>query len=192
MLLSTLLLACTSAAHTGHGHWAGAFSVDAPPRWQVTRNRRVMGHHLWVVQAPDGCCDIAIERRRENRDTRELPLSLLSDTLPLQAGRVHGIVAEPVGHHQLALRGREAWATTVQRHNGPRTWMETTVFTRAPDGLYVLTLRYVEGAGPQVARAWERVLTSFDLPAWPVPDTPPWDPEPFLDDPPSAPLSEGT
>lgn len=185
-LLHTLLAGCLSAVHTGQGRWTGSFAVDAPPRWEITRNSRAMGHHILVFEAPDACCHITVERRRETRQTRDLPLSLVSDLMPLEAGRIHGMVGEPMGHHQLDLGGREAWATTVIRHNGPKSWVVSSVFARSPDGLYVLTLDYPESAGPAVVRAWERVLTSFDLPGHPPPDVPPWDPEPFLGDPPAG------
>ncbi len=182
-LLLAALSGCLSATHQGHGRWAGSFAIDAPPSWEVTRNRRTLGHHLLVLQAPDDCCHITVERRRETRETRALPLSLLSDVMPLETGRIHGMVGEPVGHHQLDLGGREAWATTIIRHNGPNSWVVTSVFARSPDGLYVLTLDYPESAGPTVVRAWERVLTSFDLPDHPPPQVAPWEPEPFLDTP---------
>ncbi len=182
-LLSGALSGCLAAVHQSQGTLTGDFAIVPPASWDVTRNRRLLGHHLVMLQAPDRCCTITIERRREGAEARDLPLSLVADVLPLESGRVHGMVGEPIGHHQLDLGGREAWATTLIRHNGPMSWVVTVVYTRGPEGLYVLTLDYPKGADPSIVRAWERVLSSFELPGSPPPDVAPWDPEPFLDPP---------
>ncbi len=190
VLHAALLSGCLPAVHQGQGVWKGTFALEAPALWEVTRNRRLLGHHELILRAPNRCCTIAVERLRETRSTRDLPLSLIADALPLQAGRIHGIVSEPIAHHQIELQGREAWATTLMRHNGPYSWMETAIYTRADGGLYVLTLDYPTNANASVVRAWERVLSSFDIPGATPPTAPPWEPEPFLDDPPSKPAPE--
>jgi hypothetical protein len=192
LAVAFVLSACVPATHHGQSRPTDSFSLDVPAQWQVIRNRRLLGHHQLVLQAPDKCCTIVVERRREDRFSRELPLSLLADTLPLQAGRIHGMAGEPIAHHKLDLRGREAWATTLIRHNGPRSWLVTSIFLRADGDLFILTLAYPRNAGSSVSLAWERVVNSFDIPGSPAPDTPPWDPEPFLDDPPSQAVSEPT
>ncbi len=179
--------ACVPAAHLSGITWQGSFQVDAPPRWTVTRNRRLMGHHVLTLQAPDDCCTIDVERLREDRAARELPLSLVAEVLPLNQGHVHGQTSTPVGRHQLDLAGHEAWATTLERTSGPHSWLVTTVYTRIDGHLYVLTLTYPPSAGTHLVLAWERVLSSFDVPGAPPASGPPFEPEPFLDSPPSLP-----
>lgn len=173
--LSLLLLppmACVPAAHQAGASWQGAFQIDAPPRWTVTRNRRLLGHHVFTLSSPDDCCTIDVERLREGRAARELPLSLIADVLPSDQGRIHGHLSEPVARHQLDLAGREAWATALERTSGPQAWFVTTVYTRADGFLYVLTLTWPPDAGTHAARAWERVLSSFDIPSAPPPNGP--------------------
>lgn len=185
LLIMAALTGCLPAARLSHGHWTGEFVITAPAGWVEVQNRRAPGHHHLVLRAPDKCCTITVERRRETAETRALPLSLVAEILPLETGRIHGVVGEPIALHQLDLQGREAWAATLLRHNGPQSWLVTMVSLRADGQLWLVSLESPRGVPPHASRAWERVLGSFALPNAAPDLSPPWEPEPFLDEPPS-------
>ena len=74
--------------------WRGRFEVDAPPEWEVTRNRRRLNNHLFTFTSPDGRDAITIELIREGQQSRALPLVLLSDTLANSSRRIIDILDE--------------------------------------------------------------------------------------------------
>ncbi|MCB9762731.1 MAG: hypothetical protein H6739_23220 [Alphaproteobacteria bacterium] len=152
--------------------YAGRFEVAVPDGWEVTRNWRFAGNRRLVLRAPQNDAAITVEMVREDWRSRDLPLSVVADVAMAEAGRSLGIAAEPLGQHQLLLAGREAWATTLRRHQGPASALATAVTLRADHHLVVLTLHSTAAAPP--VPAWDLVLSSFALPRDPPPDTPPF------------------
>lgn len=154
----------------------GRFEVTVPQDWTVERNvKGPLGQHL-ALHAPTGESSITIDLVREDRRSRELPLSLVVDTYAVELGRGRGIASEHLAQDELVVADRRAFATTVQRQIGPYQRLASTVGLRGDDHLAVLTLHTVPEAPSTVTQAWDVVLESFALPLDPPPDEPPfWD-----------------
>lgn len=174
------LLACAAVHPIPDSHpatLAGRFEVSVPDEWTVARNvRGPLGQHL-SLHDPSGASSITIDLVREDRGSRELPLSLVVDTYAVELGRGRGISSEHLAQDVLVVADRTAFATTVRRRVGPHERLASTVGLRGDDHLAVLTLHTVDDAPASVTLAWDLVLESFQLPLDPPPDVPP-----FLDD----------
>ncbi len=75
----------------GQELWRGDLEVAAPPGWEVTRNYRFFGNQLFTLIDPEGDAAVTIELHKENRDSRALPLLLVSDALTMNQGRSLGV-----------------------------------------------------------------------------------------------------
>ncbi len=178
-IAALLLAGCVRAAHpvavdplSGAEVWEGDFRVAAPPGWEVSRNRRWLGNDLFTFTSPDRRDAITIERFREDRRSRDLPLSLVSDALTMNFGRAQGVRPELLGQDEILVADRPAWATTVLRRHGPGERLASTVALRGAGHLVLIGLHTVPEGVDDCALAWQLVLESFELPGEPVPKDP--------------------
>lgn len=165
LLTPLLIAACARAVHPvpGTATLDGSFAVVVPEGWSVARNRRVLGNHQVMLRSPDGSSAITVELLREDRGTRDLPLSLVADTFLLETGRSLGVASEPLDLRRLEVSGREAWVATVERRHGPNARLTSAVFLRGDRHLAVLTLLVAPTTPGSVVLAWDAVLSSFEL-----------------------------
>jgi hypothetical protein len=143
--------------------------VEIPPGWELDRNRRSpINQHLSLFNEQHASA-INIDLVREDRSTRDLPLSLVTEGLALNGGRFMGIDSEHNATHELTVADREAWAVTTVRRHGPNERLISTVALRGNDHLAVLTLNTGTDAPPVVVLGWSQVLDSFEMPLDPAP-----------------------
>lgn len=150
---------------------AGArIEVEVPPNWELDHNRRnPINQHVSLLH-PGTNSAITIDLVREDRDTRDLPLSMIAEGLALQDGRILGIQADHRGTHELEVADREAWAVTAVQRHGPNERLVSTVVLRGTQHLAVLVLNTSLDAPPVVVMGWSQVLDSLVLPLDPAPD----------------------
>ena len=181
-LLLVFLLGCARAVHPTHilrsgSVYEGKIRVEAPPHWELVRNRRFLGRHVVAWKSPDSCCVIEIKLEREGRRARALPLSLVAELYPIMLGHHEGIETEIVDTRQIDLSGREAWAVTVKRRHGPHEQLMSVVVARGEQHLVVLQLQATSAASLDMPLAWQQVIESFRL-LEPIPETPLFEPLP--------------
>lgn len=174
LMTPALILACARAVHPVPGTPVldGSFALVVPEDWEMVRNHRVMGNAQVMLRSPDGSSAITVELLREDRSTRDLPLSLVADTFYLETGRSLGVSSEPLNLQRLEVSGREAWASTVERRHGPNTRLTSAVFLRGDRHMAVLTLLVGPSTPATVLLAWDTVLSSFELHEPPPQDAP--------------------
>lgn len=149
-------------------------AFELPEGWQVVRNARALGNHWVTLASPEQSTAITIELVREDSRSRALPLHMLADVLPLEAGRSLGLQSMPMAHHQIELAGREAWATTVKRRHGPEERLVSALYSRVDQHLLVLTLHTLAEAPKEVLTGWDTVMSTLWLPADPAPEVAPF------------------
>ena len=168
------LLGCLSAVRqvpdSRPETWTGRLEFVLPEAWEMERNvRGPLGQHV-ALHGPEGS-SITIDLLREDRRSRQLPLSVVVDTYAVELGRGRGIQNTHQHQDHLVLADREAWATTVTRHVGPHARVATVVGVRGEGVVVFLSLH---ADSDEALKAWSTVLSTFDLPLDEPPDTPPF------------------